>query len=254
MDLFKSFDTYNLKARVFPAIIAGLPTLTLLFIIIPWDHLGISQAIATAMSLILVYAFSDWARHLGKNIQQNLGSGETPEQWHRSNTDVPEAYKKGFRKFIAEHLEQKAPSAAEEQKNPNKANDFYRAANAWLRERTRDTAKFSMLFNENVTYGFRRNLLGLKPVAVISNFLVLIFCISTLYFRPAYFDTLPRLDEKLTIAITAVVFHTTYMIIAVNKKSVWDASRAYGRQLILSCGALTDSKDRAKGQEKNPIK
>lgn len=35
MDIFKQFDTYNLKARVFPALIAGLPTLALLFVIVP---------------------------------------------------------------------------------------------------------------------------------------------------------------------------------------------------------------------------
>jgi hypothetical protein len=31
-----------------------------------------------------------------------------------------------------------------------------------VREFTRDTKKFNIMFNENVSYGFRRNLSGLK--------------------------------------------------------------------------------------------
>lgn len=235
MELFKQFDTYSLKARVFPAIIAGLPTLALLFIIVPWDHLGISQAVAALMGFILIFAFADMARHRGKNIQVKLSSGETPEQWHRENTDIPETSKSLFRAYIAAQLQHEAPTAAQENIAPDKANDFYRAANAWLRERTRDTQRFSMLFGENITYGFRRNLLGLKYIAIMCNILVLGFSLGILYHPPAYFQALPRLDEKLVIIMAAVLLHTTYMIVAVNKQAVIEASRAYGRQLILSC-------------------
>lgn len=241
MEFLKQFDTYSIKARVFPAIIAGLPTLALLFIIVPWDHLGISQAIASFMGVVLVFAFADMARHRGKNIQTKLGSGETPEQWHRDNSDLPEVSKSLFRNFVADHLKQEAPTANEEEFDTTKANDFYRAANAWLRDRTRDTSKFSMLFGENITYGFRRNLLGLKTIAIICNLLVLAFCIAVLYFKPTYFEELPRIDEKLIIVMAAVLLHTAYMIFSVNKKAVLDASRAYGRQLILSCDTLMNN-------------
>ena len=241
MELLKQFDTYSLKARVFPAIIAGLPTLALLFIIVPWDHLGISQAVATLMGFILVFAFADMARHRGKNIQVKLGSGETPEQWHRKNPDISETSKNLFRPYMAIQLKHDAPTATEESFEPTKANDFYRAANAWLRDRTRDTQQFSMLFGENITYGFRRNLLGLKYIAIMCNILVLGFSLGILYCPPAYFQALPRLDEKLAIIMAAVFLHTMYMIIAVNKKSVLEASRTYGRQLILSCETFINS-------------
>lgn len=241
MEFLKQFDTYSIKARVFPAIIAGLPTLALLFIIVPWDHLGISQAIASFMGVVLVFAFADMARHRGKDIQTKLGSGETPEQWHRANADLPEVSKSLFRKFIAEQLKQEAPTANEEKFNTAEANDFYRAANAWLRDRTRDTSKFSMLFGENITYGFRRNLLGLKTIAIICNVFVLAFCVGILFFSPTYFEALPRIDEKLIIVMAAVLLHTAYMVFSVNKKAVWEASRAYGRQLILSCDTLMNN-------------
>jgi hypothetical protein len=35
-----------------------------------------------------------------------------------------------------------------------------------LRELTRDTKRFPVLFEENVDYGFRRNSLGIRPIAL----------------------------------------------------------------------------------------
>lgn len=35
-----------------------------------------------------------------------------------------------------------------------------------LRERTRDTGRFRLVFAENMEYGFRRNALGLRPIAL----------------------------------------------------------------------------------------
>jgi hypothetical protein len=35
-----------------------------------------------------------------------------------------------------------------------------------LRERTRDSSRFRLVFEENVDYGFRRNCLGLRPYAL----------------------------------------------------------------------------------------
>jgi hypothetical protein len=234
----KQFDTYSLKARTFPALIAGLPTLALLFVIVPWDRLGLSHAIAATMSAVLLFAFADMARHRGKSIQTKLGTGATPEQWHRGNPDVPEGSKDRFRAFIAGQIKQVAPTAGEEQTDPCRANDFYLSAAAWLRDRTRDRRAFSILFVENITYGFRRNLLGLKITALMCNAVVLGLSAALLWFKPAYFSTLAQLEEKLVMVMAPVVLHSAYMVFAVTKNTVRDASRAYGRQLILSCDTL----------------
>lgn len=241
MEILSHFDTYSLKARVFPALIAGLPTLTLLFIIVPWDHLDLSHAIAAVMGAVLLFAFADMARHRGKKVQERLGTGETPDQWHRNNPDLPEGSKDRYREFVACRLSQSAPTAEDEQLRPQHANDFYRSANAWLREESRDHSTFSLLFSENVTYGFRRNLLGLKPTALFCNLVVLLICTGILYFRPSYFASLPTIDEKIIMVITAVVLHSAYMMAAVHATVVREASRAYGRQLILSCETLMRS-------------
>lgn len=238
VEVFNQFDAYSLKARVFPALIAGLPTLTLLFLIVPWDHLDLSHLIAVAMGGVLLFAFADMARHRGRKVQERLGTGETPEQWLRGNPDVPEGSKDRYRDFVADQLNQVAPTVEDETLRPALAKDFYRSANAWLREQTRDHSTYHLLFGENITYGFRRNLLGLKPTALVCNIIVLAVCSGIFYFRPAYFTSLPNIDEKIMMAFAAVILHSAYMIVAVHKSVVREASRAYGRQLILSCESL----------------
>ncbi|MCY1191561.1 hypothetical protein D9M72_28040 [compost metagenome] len=241
MEIFSQFDTYSLKARVFPALIAGFPTLLLLFVLVPWDHLALSQVIAASMGLVLLFAFADMARHRGKKLQERLGTGETPGQWLRGNPDVPEGSKDRYRNFVADQLRLPAPTLEDEKSDPERAADFYRSANAWLREETRDHVKYDLLFGENVTYGFRRNLLGLKPTALLCNLVVLVLCGGILYLRPSYFAALPNMDEKVYLAVAAVFLHSAYLMVAVHKSAVREASHAYGRQLILSCEALIRS-------------
>jgi hypothetical protein len=245
MDLFRQFDTYSLRARVFPALIAGLPILALLFVLVPWNNLGLPHAIATAVGLVLLFAFADVGRRTGKHAQSKLGTGSTPEQWHRGNPDVAEGAKDRYRAFIAKQLKLAAPTADSERNHPRCADDFYLSAGNWLREHTRDTRTFSILFSENITYGFRRNLFGLKVTALVCNALVAAICVAILYLKPAYFAALAQIDEKMVVVIAATLLHSAYMLFAVSKAGVREASRAYGRQLILSCETLIEKNGRS---------
>ncbi len=238
MDLLKLFDAYNLRARVFPALIAGLPTLALLFVLVPWNDLGLSQLTASTIGLVLLFTFADVGRRTGKHVQAKLNTGTTPEQWHRDNLDVAGAAKDRYRAFMSKQLKLAAPTIDEEQSNPAKANDFYLSAGNWLREHTRDTRKHAILFEENITYGFRRNLLGLKIISFAFDGIVAAICGAIFYFRPRYFATLPKIEEKLIVVVGCVLLHLAYMILGVTRPSVREASRTYGRQLILSCEVL----------------
>jgi hypothetical protein len=247
---FKYFDAYSLKARVFPALIAGLPVLALLFVLVPWNHIGLPHLTAMAMGFVLLFAFADVGRRAGKHVQSQLGTGATPEQWYRGNPDVSEGAKDRYRAFIAKQLKIAPPTAGEEQTDPARANDFYLSACAWLREHTRDTRVFSILFAENITYGFRRNLLGLRTPALFCNAAVAVISAVILYFRPTYFAALPQIDEKMVIILAAVLLHSAYMLFAISHAAVREASRVYGRQLILSCETLM-KKERSSVRKKN---
>lgn len=75
----------------------------------------------------------------------------TKERYHKALTTLT----KGFR----------LPTEPEETADPELADERYRAATTRLIEKRRDR-KYALLHKENAQYGFRRNLLGLKPIAL----------------------------------------------------------------------------------------
>jgi hypothetical protein len=69
--------------------------------------------------------------------------------------------------FLASRIEGLSmPDRDQESTDPAAADQAYSSASRWLLTQTRDTKKFYILFQENMSYGFRRNLLGLKGLAV----------------------------------------------------------------------------------------
>ncbi len=55
---------------------------------------------------------------------------------------------------------------AEESSDLERALELYASAVDELRDLTRDTERFPLVFKGNVEYGYRRNLLGLKRMAI----------------------------------------------------------------------------------------
>ena len=235
---FKLFDAYTIRARILPALIAGLPSISLPFVLVPWSHLGISNVVFSTMSFVLLYAFADFARRGGYSVEERLGTRSTPELWHRSNNELPNGTKDQFRSFVSTKIKQQAPTEIDEIERTSLANDFYNSAASWLREHTRDKKVFNILFDELMTYGFRRNLLGLKIPALCMNLIVLVLSSAILYFRLPYFDKIIYIDEKLVAVLSVVLLHSAYMLLAVNANGVRDASKIYGKQLIFSCATL----------------
>jgi hypothetical protein len=230
--LFKFFDAYTIRARIVPSLIAGLPALAFPFVVVPWDHIGLSNVIVSIMSFVLLFAVADLARRRGRQIEKKLGTRSTLSLWYRSNSELPNSSKNLYRTFIAGKLKCSAPSEEDEINEPQLANDFYAGAGDWLRDHTRDAKKFKILFDENITYGFRRNLLGLKSIALVLNGIVAILSGFILYLKPAYFESNQTIEEKLYVVLLVVATHSVYIFLAVNDSSVREASKAYGKQLI----------------------
>jgi hypothetical protein len=255
IEAFRLFDNYGLRAQLFPAIIAGLPSLGFILALVPWDHMGLPHAIASVMVTVLLFAFADLARRYGRKVEARLGTRSTPEIFFRDNSLIDEPSKARYRAFLAKKVGIPAPSEDDETKDPDKAKSFYRSAATWLRENTRDTKKFKLLFNEVVTYGFRRNLLGLKYLSLSLNFIVLISCALVLYVHPPYFMSLSDVDAKLWVVVIAAILHSLYMGFGVNNAAVIEASQVYGRQLVISCEAfIAGNQPSARQSTRRPAK
>jgi hypothetical protein len=233
----KFFDAYTIRARVFPAIIAAIPALAMLILLVSWTGFALSSGIATVGLVVIVYMFSDFARSQGRKIEPRIyalqGGKPSVTMMRRADTSLDSGMKDRYRDFLASKLGCAAPTTGEEAQNQADADAFYEQAGTWLRENTRNTKKFSILFNENVTYGYRRNLLGLRWIALGLNLAVIAICAGLLWYNAPVTLTDPFIGRVFVVLVVALI-HATYILAVVNTQNVIAAARAYARQLILS--------------------
>lgn len=250
MDFLKVFDAYSLRARLAPAIIAGSPVLVALMLLIPWKSFEIPNVIATGAALVLLFAIADFARSQGRAIESKLyaelGGMPSITLFRRNDPTIDDVIKERFRSFLAKKLGVPAPSLEAEQSDQFAGDSFYEQCGVWLRQNTRDTKKFVLLFNENVTYGFRRNLFSIKRLTLALDLAVMTISLLLLWRGSWDFGKAFLIRTIVVLVVTSV--HTSYIFYAVRKKDVCDAARAYGRELILSCEAFLSVPASSKGK------
>ena len=161
---------YNRNARLVPAILVALPLIVLAVTSVPvlvtiWSKVG-----TVVVAAGLPFVFAQVVRDRGLRIEPTLYAawGGRPSEvmlrWRASPTTAAVARR---HELIKRHLAITLPDAAAEAADPPEADDAYAVATAALRERTRDTARFHMLFDANINYGFRRNAHACKTPAIV---------------------------------------------------------------------------------------
>ena len=171
MDL--PFDKYTYRARLLPSLLTFLPVVFAATVWFPgqeatWKIIGlilVSSGLATLVS--------HFGRDLGKRKEADLfrmWGGVPTTLWlsHRFTAFDPVILKRYHAKLAALVPDVQIPELASERNNPAHASEVYGACTSFLREKTRDQKAFAVVFAENINYGFRRNLLGWKPVGLVS--------------------------------------------------------------------------------------
>jgi 4-amino-4-deoxy-L-arabinose transferase-like glycosyltransferase len=236
--MFKFLDAYTVRARLFPAVIAAAPALAAIALLISWNKIALSNAIATGALLVVLYALADFARKQGKKIEPGLyaemGGMPSIVMLRYGDPSLTEGEKQRYRTFLGEQITQPVPSQEAEKANVQAGDSFYVQCGTWLRDKTRDAKKFSILFNENVAYGFRRNLFALKWPALVLNVLVVLVCVGLVWWRWPI-DMEDELTTRIIVVLVVAAVHALYIAFVVTKKAVIEAARTYARQLILSC-------------------
>lgn len=240
-------DVYNLRARLLPAVIGVAPAIAFAAISISWSEFSLPHVIATAAIAVLFVAASDVARRTGKRFEHKMfvSTGGRPIVTLLRHADpaLDARTKNRYRDYIAEQLGEAPPSIDEEVRDPESADAFYDRCGVWLREHTRDKAKFGILFEENMTYGFRRNLYGLRWHGLALNVLVVAVCAYLL--SPYGIWISETTSTEIFAVLTIAAIHALYFVVFVTRQSVEEASDQYMRQLVLSCEILIVGKPKA---------
>ena len=129
-------------------------------------------------------------------------------------------------------------SAQEEAANPEQADAGYDSANRWLLEHTRDRARFDLLFTENMNYGFRRNLLGLKPIAlgIDAVALMLVIGMAVASWTGEFASTIQALPPGWWVSVVITAGHTLLFAAYTRTDWVLMAAETYAQQLLAACG------------------
>jgi len=164
------FDEYSFKARLIPAFLVLLP-----IAIAAWAWLQDFSPSWKLLGEIIVYCggtflLAQLGRDLGRRKEKDLfsawgGKPTTRILRHRQST-LDGITLNRYHQKLGGMLSIEFPSKELEVADKKKADELYEAAVRVLLERTRDKGQFPLVFKENVNYGFRRNLWGMKPAAI----------------------------------------------------------------------------------------
>lgn len=234
-------DAYSVKARLAPALIAILPVIALAVVAVPWNQFSVPQSAAASLVGILFIGASDLARRRGKRIERRIlkANGGQPIATTLRHRDpiIDPVLKRRYVEWLGAQLNEAPPTCLDELENKTSADAFYSRCTVILRDRTRDAARFKLVFEENVTYGFRRNLLGLKRPTLLLDLIIALVGVATLW-RGSDLAGEPTKPLAVAVVLAITALHGIYFLSMVTKASVLDASDQYGRQLVLSTETL----------------
>lgn len=232
-------DEYVLRARVCPVIIVGIPLFALLLTDIIFGAELKNLAALSLIGLAVITLLAQIGRSRGKRIERELYRSwkgkPTTVMLRHSDSTIDQTTKKRLHSLLKEKIQDiQLPDAKEERSNPQKADEIYDSAISWLRSNTQDRAKFPRLFEENVSYGFRRNLLGLKPIGVF--LAVVIIIVESIRDTPLSLPKIATFLAQPSVIASFVVIGVLLFI--VKEEWVKEAAYLYARELFRSLEAI----------------
>ena len=163
--VFNLFDAYELRARVFPALLVFLPLYVTGVALGQWSGgWGVAVTVGITGVIPFVYAGSLAVRQLGRAIEQDLwkswGGPPTTRFLRWSDKTLSDIQKVRAHRAIRERFGVSLSTPDEERNEPTIADGLISEAfweiRAYLRSRDKDG-----LWNQhNAEYGFSRNMLG----------------------------------------------------------------------------------------------
>ena len=243
-------DPYDREARLKPALLCGLPLVASIVLLIPqlgliWGLIG-GVVVYGGGSMLLIQIGRDLGKGLEKRLFQSWGGRPSAAMLRHADGRLEKPTKERYRRFLSEAVPGLTlASAVDERENPERAHAGDESANRWLLEQTRDHARFALLFTENVNYGFRRNLLGLKPIAlgVDAIALLLVVGVASGSWTGQFASTIEIVAPEWWASLSITAVHTLAFVVLIRAKWVRAAAETYARQLLAACDSLESARN-----------
>lgn len=238
MIIDRILDPYDRKARLYPALLVMLVPVvgaTLVAPVFSSQLAGFaSLAIALGGLMLLSSLGREWGKRKEPKLFESWGGTPTTLMLLRETTQLDPLTFERYRKVLEGKVPGlQFPDSTSEASDPTKAAAICESAVRWLREATRDTKKFALIFAENTNYGFRRNLLGVKPLALVMG--VLTFAATVLH---AWLWTAGNLSAVTAQSWSSAAVACIGLVVwgfLVNTNFVKTTAFAYATALLAAC-------------------
>jgi hypothetical protein len=227
-------DRYVLGARLAPAVLVLLPVTVTAGSWLQLDLFSAKGAAASFVWLAVSAALAQLGRDAGKKKEAVLfekWDGRPSTQLLRSsNRELNTATRERYRAAAGRLMPGlKVPTQEEESVDPAAADVVFDAVGDVLKEKTRDRERFYVLFSENVSYGFRRNMWGMKAYGVA---LAVLGCGACAAFALSH----PSKGSIVATAVNGIL--VIYWAKVVNADWVRVVAFEYARRLLASLDDL----------------
>ncbi|MCY4223670.1 MAG: hypothetical protein OXF06_02435 [Bacteroidetes bacterium] len=238
-------DTYSYNARFMPALIIILPIIiNILALILFHDlyKLGMNEIIIHLFIVLpLLLLVSHFVRDKGQKFQKrffkSLGGNPAALWLLHSDSNLDSGTKNRYHSFLNNNIPNwNLPSRDDEEKDRKSVIQTFESAIQWLIANTRNREKYELVFKENISYGFRRNLYATKCYAIGVSCLCFIGGIIHFFYVP------PAISMELfLITFILSVFNISFIFgwcTMITQSWVKDATQAYAKALLATCDII----------------
>lgn len=241
-------DPYERKARLWPALLALLP-----MVLAIWVLYGSALSVLTNIAVLIascggLYLLANICRERGKQLEpklfKNWGGKPSTQLLRHTDETIEGVTKRRYHAFLSRRINTAFPDEAQELSDSRAADDVYQSGVRWILNQTRDTEKFGLLFAENISYGFRRNALGLRPVGLVvvivafAWVLIVQGVISFSSTQPWNLGAFATMPSEAVVSIGASMVMLCVWLLVLTEACVRTAAFAYAETLLRACDAL----------------
>jgi hypothetical protein len=227
------FDAYSLKARVYPCTIVLLPCFLLAIFYVTnievYYHYFTSFAAFGVFSFLLAQIGRDNGKKKENELFKHWGGKPTSMILRHSNDHLDIHTKKRFHAKLEQTIPDiEFPTHEEEMENLQAADVIYDSCTKFIISKTRDTSKYALLFKENINYGFRRNLWGMKTWAI--GFIAICILVHS-FMMTQKFTSIETVSTKDWMLSSIFILFVLFWSLIVNREWVKTTAFAYAERL-----------------------
>lgn len=231
-------DVYDRNARLYPMLLLLLPVLLTFWVIVP-EKLYNWEAIAGLAGwcglALLLKELGRSGKKKENELWKNWGGAPSTQYLRHHGQTNKTTVKRIHAKLQQIIPEIDMPTADFEAAQPEKADEVYEECTRVMRDRTRNKERFPLIFKELCSYGFWRNLWGLKGWGLWITGLCFLVNTAAIY----YHLRVDHILESYDLVISEILnFALVVFWINLNESKIKISAFAYAERLFEATESL----------------